>query len=388
MASRQNTRLRRLLAGLGITLAVALLAGALAVRSGTEAAAQRETATAQRLAATAISEDYLAQRMLTAVAGVRTEESPQTVGALLSVLAANPAIVDRIDTPNRLLGAAAAPGSDQAVAIANLEAVHVFDTVTGESRVAWSEPDANLVELRVSPDGSYAAFASTSWSGRRPPQLVVLDLATGQIVWTRPIETEPIVLFAGWDFTDTPGELAVATTEGIELVRVDGSAPTSDHPPGGHGPAVGADSPGWPGPDGPVRRRNRAGPVGGPAHRARRGAARGRSDRVGEPGRPLVGDPGSERPPQPKPARSSSSTSTPRTPTRCRSRSRETWAVRRSCPTGAPSCSARWAARWWSPTPARGRCARPSPGGTPARSWASSPAPTAPPRGPRDATAT
>ena len=225
VASRQNTRLRRLLAGLGITLAVALLAGAVAVRSGNEAAAQRETATAQRLAATAISEDYLAQRMLTAVAGVRTEESPQTVGALLSVLAANPAIVDRIDTPNRLLGAAAAPGADQAVAIANLEAVHVFDTTTGASRVAWSEPDANLIELRVSPDGKYAAFMKASWSGQRPPDLVVLDLATGQIVWSRPVEEDPIVLIAGWAFTDTPGELAVATTAGVDVVRVDGSAP-------------------------------------------------------------------------------------------------------------------------------------------------------------------
>jgi WD40 repeat protein len=226
VASRQNTRLRRLLGGLGITLAVALLAGALAVRSGSEAAAQRETATAQRLAATAISEDYLAQRMLTAVAGVRTEESPQTVGALLSVLAANPAIIDRIDTPNRLLGAAAAPGSDRAVAIANLESVHVFDTTTGESQVAWSEPDANLVELRVSPDGAHAAFAKASWSGQRPPDLVVLDLATGQVVWTRPLEEDPAVLTGGWDFTDTPGELAVATTDGIDLVRLDGSAPT------------------------------------------------------------------------------------------------------------------------------------------------------------------
>lgn len=226
VASRQNTRLRRLLAGLGITLAVALLAGALAVRSGNEAAAQRETATAQRLAATAISEDYLAPRMLTAVAGVRTEESPQTVGALLSVLAANPAIIDRIDTPNRLLGAAAAPGSAQAVAIANLEAVHLFDTVTGESRVAWSEPDANLLELRVSPDGAHAAFAKASWSGQHPPDLVVLDLATGEIVWSRPIEDDPAVLASGWDFTDTPGELAVATTAGIDLVRFTGSART------------------------------------------------------------------------------------------------------------------------------------------------------------------
>jgi DNA-binding SARP family transcriptional activator/WD40 repeat protein len=223
-AQRQNRRLRRLLAGLGITLALAILAGSLAVASRNEAAAQRETATAQRLAATASSEDYLAERMLTAVEAVRTEESPQTVGALLSVLAANPAIVDRIDTPNRLLGAAAAPGSNQAVAIANLEDVHLFDMVTGEDRVLWSRADANITDLRVSPDGRYAAFALGSWAGARPPELAVLDLTTAEIVWTREIEGDPVVLATGWDFTDIPGQLAVATVAGIDLVQVDGAA--------------------------------------------------------------------------------------------------------------------------------------------------------------------
>jgi WD40 repeat protein len=102
----------------------------------------------------------------------------------------------------------------------------VFDTRTGESRVAWSQPDANLVELRVSPDGTYAAFLKASWSGQRPAELVVLDLATGKIAWSRKLEDDPPALIGGWDFTGTPGELAVATTDGIDLVRLDGSAPT------------------------------------------------------------------------------------------------------------------------------------------------------------------
>ena len=95
-AQRQNTRLRRLLAGLGITLAVALVAGPARGRvAGARPQAQRRTATAQRLAATALSEDYLAERMLTAVEAVRTEESPQTVGALLSVLDGSSAALQR-----------------------------------------------------------------------------------------------------------------------------------------------------------------------------------------------------------------------------------------------------------------------------------------------------
>ncbi len=226
VAQKQNTRLRRVLAGLGITLAMALVAGGLAILSRNEADAQRTHATAQRLAATAISEDYLADRMLTAVEAVRTQASPQTVGALLSVLDANPAIVDRIDTPNRLLGAASAPGSSTAVAVANIEDVHLFDMTTGEDRVVFRQPDANLLEVRMSPDGRFTAFADASWAGRRPARLTVLDTSSGEVVWTRDMEDDPggVVMMGGWDFTGTPGELAVATVDGLDLVRVDGSA--------------------------------------------------------------------------------------------------------------------------------------------------------------------
>ena len=141
-AQRQNTRLRRLLAGLGITLAIALIAGLLALASREQAQAQGVTATAQRLAATALSEDYLVERMLTAVEAVRTEESPQTVGALLSVLDGSSAALKRWGARFRLLDLDAAAGGQLAYAPVASEDVISVDLVTGETRTIWSEPDA------------------------------------------------------------------------------------------------------------------------------------------------------------------------------------------------------------------------------------------------------
>ena len=218
IAQRQNTRLRRVLAGLGFSLVVALVAGALAVRSGNEAAAQRQTATAQGLAAAAPTRAYLADRMLTAVEGVRTEESPQTVGSLLSVLDASGAVIDRIDTQSRLLGIDAAPGSRLAVATSNLEDLHRLDMQTGESQIIWSREEANLQDVQMSPDGTLVAFQNVN----RVTGDLTFDVAqvdTGEVVWSHTPEPEALVR-GGFDFTDTPGQLAIATRTGLDLYDI------------------------------------------------------------------------------------------------------------------------------------------------------------------------
>jgi DNA-binding SARP family transcriptional activator/WD40 repeat protein len=224
-AQQQNSRLRRLLAGLGITLTVALLAGALAVASRQEAQARGVTATAQRLAATALSEDYLAERLLTAVEAVRTEESAQTVGALLSVLDQSSAALHRFGARYRLLELDTAPGGNLGYSAESSEDVISVNLTTGETRVLWSEPAANNQFLRVSPDGDQVAFIRGSWDGE-PPRLLVLDAASGEEVWALPIDRTTFIL-AGLDWTG-PGELALAATTGLVRYRVG-----SDEPVGG-----------------------------------------------------------------------------------------------------------------------------------------------------------
>lgn len=223
VAQRQNRRLRGLLAGLAVVLAIALVAGVLAVSSREQAQAQEVTATAQRLAATALSEDYLVDRMLTAVEAVRTEESAQTVGALLSVLDHSSAALHRFGARYRLLELDAAPGGNLGYACESSEDVISVDLTTGEVRVLWSEPDANNAYLRVSPDGEQLAFVRGTWSDE-PVEILVLDAATGAEVWALPWD-EATFLHHGLDWTGGPQELAIATTTGLVRYRVGSDEP-------------------------------------------------------------------------------------------------------------------------------------------------------------------
>jgi DNA-binding SARP family transcriptional activator/WD40 repeat protein len=218
-AQKQNTRLRRILTGLGVTLALALLAGTLAVVSRNEAAAQRNTATAQRLAAAAPTRPYLADRMLTAVEAVRTEASPATVGSLLSVVTGAGPVVDRFDSDIALMGMDAATAGRYALATAAFEDLHRIDMATGAHEVLWSADKANLLKPRVSPDGRYVAFQRVSMTDGILSYTVV-EVASGDSVWsTRPDMAD--VVRGGFDFTGRPGELAIALRTGLQVHRFD-----------------------------------------------------------------------------------------------------------------------------------------------------------------------
>ena len=221
-AQRQNTRLRRLLAGVGVTLAVALLAGALAIVSRNEATAQRRTATAQRLAADALTRDDLARRVLTAVEAVRSEESPQTVGSLLSVLATAGSVIDRVDTRNRMLGLDAATDGGYALATSAFEDLHRIDMVTGQDEVIWSAEGANLQQLKVSPDGRFVAFQNVA-IGEGSVAVEVVEVESGDLVWKIKPDMDEVIS-GGFDFTGRPGELAIALRGGLEVHRFSGAA--------------------------------------------------------------------------------------------------------------------------------------------------------------------
>ena len=100
--ARQNRRLRWLLVGTAVLLAVALVAGLLAMRargeaeeSATRAEASATSADARRLAANALNEDRPSLALLQAVEATQREQSPETYGALLTLLTRSPDIVTR-----------------------------------------------------------------------------------------------------------------------------------------------------------------------------------------------------------------------------------------------------------------------------------------------------
>ena len=107
--AQQNRRLRWLLLGTGVFLAVALVAGLLAMRargaaeeSATQAEASAVSADARRLAANALNEDQPALALLQAVEATQREQSPETYGALLTLLTRSPDIVTRFRVAERL----------------------------------------------------------------------------------------------------------------------------------------------------------------------------------------------------------------------------------------------------------------------------------------------
>jgi DNA-binding SARP family transcriptional activator/WD40 repeat protein len=224
-ARRQNRRLRLLLVGVVAALVAALVAGLLATVARREAEDQRRTATAQRLAATALTRDYLADRLLTAVEAVRVEESPQTVGALLSTLDTSRQVLARRGMPYRLLGMDAAPGGRTAYAVSSAETIVAVDLESGTTRELWSEPGGRALDPRVSPDGSLLAF--TNDPGNRAPRIEVIDARDGRLAWTVPAQQW---MDGGYDFTTGADRLAVATPSGLVVYRIGRDAPVETIP--------------------------------------------------------------------------------------------------------------------------------------------------------------
>ncbi len=213
LTRRQNRRLRRLVAGLAVTLALALVAGTFAVIARNDAHRRRETATANALAALALTQPNLAQRMLTAVEAVRTEDSAQTRGALLSVLESRAAVVTRVGAGSGVVDVDMAPSSRTAYVATSTGDVLAVDLVSGGSRRVWRDPAVVFSAIRVGPGGRYVAIQG-SVDGAL--QTIVLDARHEGQQWRVPFSA---FLEAGMVFTESD-VLGFATQLGLVRYRV------------------------------------------------------------------------------------------------------------------------------------------------------------------------
>ena len=139
--ARQNRRLRGLLVGAAVLLAVALVAGLLAMRargeaedSATRAEASAVSAEARRLAANALNEDQPSLALLQAVEATQREQSPETYGALLTLLTRSPDIVTRFRVADRLPRIGASADGALVYLAENSERLYAVDAVTGEQQ--------------------------------------------------------------------------------------------------------------------------------------------------------------------------------------------------------------------------------------------------------------
>ena len=230
---RQNRRLRVLLVTALALILVATVAGGFALRSRSREAAAATSAEraaveadARRLAASALTVEQADLALLTAVEATRLEQSPETYGAVLTLLARQPDVVARIRTPNRFLAVAADPAGETVFIAENLPILRAVDAATGAPRWRRDLPE-QVGNIAVSADGHTLAvtLAAATPGG---DGLVLLDAATGRT--RREVTLRAINRFTGgrspvifWNLGYTrAGRLVVATEDAAVVLSPGG----------------------------------------------------------------------------------------------------------------------------------------------------------------------
>jgi DNA-binding SARP family transcriptional activator/WD40 repeat protein len=223
--ARQNRLLRRLLAGMALLLVVAATTGVMAVRSRGDALEARDSADARRLAATAVNEEYLDLALLTAVEAIQAERSPETHGALLTVLARSPEIITQVRTPNRFLRAGASADGATVYLGENEDVLRALDATTGEDRWRVRTP-GQPVSIDQGPGGLLVAGPG---GGTGMGSVSVRDPATGEESWVFDIDDlratmgrDARPLFHAGAAWLPDGRIAAATESHLILLTADG----------------------------------------------------------------------------------------------------------------------------------------------------------------------
>ena len=162
--ARQNRRLKSLLVGTAVLLALALVTGIVAVAArgrardaARQAADAAVAADARRLAASALSVEDPDLALLAAVESTRLEKSPETYGAVLTLLARQPDVVTRFHSGDWLLQNAASPDGKVVYVSERGPVLRALDAETGDQ--LWARDDlAGMVgAIAPAPDGEAIA---------------------------------------------------------------------------------------------------------------------------------------------------------------------------------------------------------------------------------------
>jgi WD40 repeat protein len=174
---RTNRRLRALLAGVGVLLAAAVVAGLIALSERQGARSAATVADAQRLGAQALTEPRLDQAARLASAGVALDDSVATRSSLLSTLLRSPVAIGVLSPGGgeSILALALSPdGGTLAVSDAG-GTVTLFDTDTYEVIGDYQAPGPAF-QIAFDPQGDSLAVAEDTTG-----TLEILDAATGRL---------------------------------------------------------------------------------------------------------------------------------------------------------------------------------------------------------------
>jgi DNA-binding SARP family transcriptional activator/WD40 repeat protein len=178
--ARQNRRLRWLVAGIGVVLVAAMVAGLLAWRSQQQAEAASVSAEAKRLAASALNIEYPDVALLAAVEATKLEQSPETYGALLTLLARQPRVVHRQRVADRFLRIAVSSDGGTVFLSENKPRLRAVDAQSG--RLLWERdmPEGGQVgNITPTTDGQGVLVTELG----EAPGILRLDARTGQVKW-------------------------------------------------------------------------------------------------------------------------------------------------------------------------------------------------------------
>jgi WD40 repeat protein/DNA-binding SARP family transcriptional activator len=172
---RQNRRLKILLAGVGGLLALAVVAGGIALVARSNAQHEATVALSRQLGAEAVSEPRIDRAMLLAREAVNLNRSTQTEGTLLATLLRSPAAVGTFTLPieSRPQKIALSPDGRTLAVSDNRGTVRLYDTAT--RRVRSVLPNLGFTyAVAYTPDGS--RFAAVG--GADVPEIDVVNTTT------------------------------------------------------------------------------------------------------------------------------------------------------------------------------------------------------------------
>ena len=187
---RTNRRLRTLLAGVGVLLAAAVVAGVIAIseRQGARSAATAEAA--QRLGAQALTEERLDQALRLANTGVALDDSVATRSGLLSTLVRNPAVLGILPSDgNKLYSLALSPDARTLATGDDRGTVILFDTQTRE-RIGEYQAESLVTWLGFHPRDGSLTIVTKDPSGARA-YVHVIDATTQRLRRSIPLGGHP-----------------------------------------------------------------------------------------------------------------------------------------------------------------------------------------------------